>query len=276
MVYKKIKKGLRKRYVKKNKKGKSHLRVSKLARDIAYIKSSLNSERKFIDTQLEGVLPLAAQPSLNRIETPDTQGNAVNQRQGAKVKATHFSMKGRFTHQNYGDVQANATCILYILWLKNGDNVTEFESDYANLILNPDVEGNFSPMSMFSKTKYDSWIATYKRVIKMKDLVPVNQTATGLPTNSGGANTDSTLARAPQLKYYYVNINQKISVPIEWSNVYNTSGTTGEITRYIPYIFIVSDCKGLGNSPSGTSQPDTTFNDRVTFQCQARLTYVDT
>lgn len=268
-----IKKGLRKRYIRKNRRGKKTFKYSKLARDVAYLRSTLNTERKFSATVLSAV-PTVTTPTLQRIDTPDVQGTNSVQRTGAKVRATHFSMKGRFSYSNYGDKQSNCTAVLYMIWLKNGEFATDFESNFANYMLNQDQNNQFSPMAYFNKTKYDSWIATYKKKITMSDLIPLNQTAAGLPTTTSNTNTLTTLGKAGQLKHYYFECNKKINVPIEWNNVLSGTGDTDEIARNVPYIFILTDCPGNA-VPSGSGQPDSTLNDRLSFQGQCRLTYVD-
>jgi len=273
MVYRAIKKGLRKRYIKKNRRGKKNFKYTKLARDVAYLRSTLNTERKFVQTTFNDS-PTVTAPTLTRIQTPDNQGTASNQRTGAKVRATHFSMKGRFALSNYGDKQANTTAVLYMIWLKNGEFQTDFEADFADFMLNQDQNSQFSPMCYFNKTKYDSWIATYKKKITMSDLIPLNQTAMGLASTPGGVNTLTTLGKAPQLKHYYFECNKKINVPIEWNNILSSTGNVNEISRMVPYIFIITD--SLGSAvPSGSSQPDSTNNDRLQFQGTCRLTYVD-
>jgi hypothetical protein len=274
MAYNPIKKGLRKRYIRKGKKGKKSFKYSKLARDVAYLRRALNTERKFATTDIQ-VNPTVTVPTLTRINTPDVQGTAsVGERTGAKVRATHFSMKGRFTYLNYGDKQSNCTCVLYMIWLKNGEFQSDFESNFAEFILNKDQNNQFSPLAYFNKVKYDSWIATYKKKLTMSDLIPLNQTASGLASTPGGVNTLTTLGKAPQTKHYYCEVNKKINVPIEWNNTLSATGNTDEISRMVPYIFIITD--SLGSSvPSGSSQPDSTLNDKVQFSATCRLTYVD-
>lgn len=273
MAYNPIKKGLRKRYIRKGKKGKKSFKYSKLARDVAYLRRSLNTERKFSETDITAS-PTVTTPTLDRISTPDVQGTSSVQRTGAKVRATHLSLKGRFTYTNYGDKQSNATCIMYVIWLKNGEFQTDFESNFANYMLNQDLNSQFSPLSRFNKSKYSSWVATYKHKITMSDLVPLNQIASGLQSSPGNVNTLTTLAKAPQTKHYYFECNKKINVPIEWNNVLSLTGDTDEIARMVPYVFCITDSPGQ-SAPSGSSQPDSTLNDKVSYNVNVRLTYVD-
>lgn len=275
MAYNPIKKGLRKRYIRKNRKGKKSMKYGKLARDVAYLRRALNTERKISATVFSSVIPTVSQPTLTRLNTPDQQGTNSVQRTGAKVRMTHFSMKARFTYKNFGDKQSNATCVLYLIWLKNGEFASDFESNFKNYILNPDQNNQFSPMCYFNKTKYDSWIATYKKKITMSDMIPLNQIASGLQSSpQAGIDSLTTLGKAPQTKHYYCEVNKKINVPMEWNNVLSTTGDTDEISRNVPYIFIMTDSPGQ-STPSGSATPDSTLNDSVSFQGTARLTYVD-
>ncbi len=273
MAYNPIKKGLRKRYIRKGRKGKKSFKYSKLARDVAYLRRSLNTERKFSETDITAS-PTVTTPTLDRISTPDVQGTSSVQRTGARVRCTHLSMKGRFTYTNYGDKQSNATAIMYVIWLKNGEFQTDFESNFANYMLNQDLNNEFSPLSRFNKSKYSSWVATYKHKITMSDLVPLNQVAMGLPTDTNNNDSLNTLGRAPQTKHYYFECNKKINVPIEWNNVLSLTGDTDEIARMVPYVFCITDSPGQ-STPTGTAQPDSILNDKVSYNVNCRLTYVD-
>ena len=67
----------------------------------------------------------------------------------------------------------------------------------------------------------------------------------GLPTDTGGTpgnDTLNTLGRGGQSKYYYVNINKKISVHGEWNNTLSTTGDTDEVSRMVPYLMSITDC----------------------------------
>lgn len=266
----KIQRRFRKRYVQR----KGGLRYGKIARDVAYLKSALNTEKKLIKTEIQES-PTVAVPSLTALSTPDDQGTNSTKRVGAKVKFTHISGKLRVQHQNFGDKFANATVVMYIIWLKNGEFASDFESQYASLMLNPDQNNQYSPMCYFNKTKYDSWIATWKHKVVCKDLVPLNQVALGLPSTGTGTNaTLNTLGRGGQKKNYYVEFNKRINVPVEWNNTYSTSGDTDEISRNKPYLFCITDCPGE-TVPSGSSLPDSLLNDKVVVQGTIRLSYVD-
>ena len=245
---------------------------------LARIKSRLNTETKLTETHISSNEPTVTTPTLYSINTPDNQGlRSVNDRVGAKVRYTYLSGKLRVEHKNFGDKQSSATVTMYIIWLKNGEFKDEFEADFASYILNPDQNNQYSPLSYFNKTKYNSWIATYKKQLTCRDLIPVNQVAMGLPTDTGGTpgnDTLTTLGKAPQAKYYYVEFNKKISVRGEWNNTLSTSGDTDEISRMVPYLFTITDCPGQA-VPSGNTLPDSTLNDKINIQGTIRLSYVD-
>ena len=270
----KVQRRFKKRYVQR----RGGLRFGKLARDVASLKSRLNTETKLAVTNITANAPTVTAPTLYPINTPDQQGTgSVGKRIGAKVRYTYLSGKLRVEHQNFGDKQASATIRMYIIWLKNGEFKSDFEADFANIILNPDQNNQYSPMSYFNKTKYNSYIATWKRQLTCRDLIPVNQVAMGLPTDTGGTpgnDTLNTLGRGGQAKYYYVNINKKISVHGEWNNTLSTSGDTDEVSRMVPYLFCMTDCPGQ-STPTGNTQPDSLLNDKINVQGTIRLSYID-
>lgn len=266
----KIQRRFRKRYVQR----KGGLRFGKLARDVAYLKGALNSETKMVRT-LVSAQPRSLVPTLTELVRPDNQGTSSVDRVGYKVKYNHISGKLAITKKNFGDIQANATVIMHVIWLKNGEFKSDFESNFAEWMLNKDQNLAFSPMCYFNKSKYDSWISTQKYTVHLKDEIPLNQVAIGLPTNPGtGDNTDNTLGRAPQEKVHYVNFNKRISVHGEWNNTLSLTGTTSEPTRMIPYLFAYTDCTG-SQIPSGTDQPNSLGEDRINIQGTIRLSYKD-
>lgn len=271
------KKGLRKRYIRKNRKGKRSVRVSRLARDVMSIKRALNSETKFITTDLSTMAPTRTTPQILALDTPDTQGVALNQRVGAKVKFCHLSGKLKFVHQNFGNETANLTLTMHILWLKNGLFASDLESAPGQYILNPDIDGNYTPLSYFDQQSYNSWVSVYKYQCTMKDLQPPAQSAYGLQsTPDAGVNTETSLARQPQTQVRYLEINKSISIHTEWANLYNeTPGvTTSDITRMKPYIFVYTDAPSQ-SVPSGVTQPSGQIPDRLFLQGSLRLGYKD-
>jgi len=270
------KKGLRKRYIRKSKKGKRSVRVTRLARDVMSIKRALNSETQFIDTNIT-MTPTRTTPSLVRLDTPDTQGTALNQRVGSKVKFMHLSAKLKCIHQNFGNETANLTLIMHIVWLKNGLFSSDFESAPGQYLLNPDANGYFSPLSYWNQQNYNNFISVYKYKCTMKDLQPPSQSAYGLQTSpDAGVNTETSLARQPQTQMRYIEINKPISVHTEWFNIYNTTPglNTSDITSMVPYVFCYTDADSQA-VPSGVQQPSGQINDRLFLQGTVRLSFKD-
>lgn len=271
------KKGLRKRYVRKNRRGRRSVRVSRIARDVMKIKRALNSETKFITTDLGSLTPTRTAPQILALDTPDTQGVALNQRVGSKVKFCHLSGKIKFVHQNFGNETANLTLTMHIMWLKNGSFAADLESAPGPYILNPDVDGYYSPLSYFNQSSYNSWISVYKYQCTMKDLQPPSQSAYGLQTTpDAGVNTETSLARQPQTQIRYLDINKSISVHTEWANLYNETpgANTSDVLRMRPYIFVYTDAPSQ-STPSGVQQPSGQINDRLFLQGSLRLSYKD-
>lgn len=272
-----VKRGLKNRYMPKHKKGgKRRVNIGKLAGDVYRIQRALNSETKFIDTNLTTMSPLAPVPLIQALDTPDDQGTQMNERVGSKVKFTHLSGRLQVVHQNYGNVTANNTLTLHIIWLKNGLFASDLEGTPGSYILNPDFNNEFTELSYFNQQNYHSWVSTYKYKCQMHDLQPPSQSAYGLQTDQDGNNTDTNLGRQPQTQIRYININQSISVHTEWGNVYNISPgvNTQTITRMKPYIFVTSDCSSQ-SVPIGVNQPDGSATDRMFLQGTLRLSYKD-
>ena len=263
---------VKKRYVQR----RGGVRYGKLARDVMKIKRALNSETKFIDTNIT-MTPTRTAPSILALDTPDTQGVALNDRVGSKVKFCHLSAKLKFIHQNFGNETANLTLTFHVVWLKNGLFASDLESAPGPYILNPDANGFYSPLSYFNQQNYKNWISVYKYQCTMKDLQPPSQSAYGLQsTPDAGVNTETSLARQPQTQMRYVDINKSISVHTEWANLYNeTPGvTTSDIVHWKPYVFCYTDAASQ-SVPSGVQQPSGQINDRIFIQGTCRLSYKD-
>lgn len=271
---KKIQRRFRKRYVQR--KGK--LRYGKIARDVARIKGMLNSETKWIETAVTNVLPTNQAPTIYPLTTPDTQGvQGVGQRVGSKVRFNHLSAKFRIGKDDFGFLRSNLTLCCHFMWLKNGQFASDFESD-PSYVLNPDVDGNYGPLSYFNAQSYNSWISVHKFQVTMADLVQPSVSAYGLQTDQDSNNTNTNLGRQPNTQYKYVTINKKINVHTEWFNVTNqTPGAdTTTISRMKPYLFVTSDVSGPSQSiPNGTGQPSGAANDRIYLEGVVRLSYID-
>ncbi len=270
------KKHAKKRYIRRTKRGKNRVRVGRLARDVMSIKRALNSETQFIDTNIT-MTPTRTSPQVVALDTPDTQGTALNQRVGSKVKFCHISAKLKFIHQNFGNEMGNLTLTFHVVWLKNGLFASDFEANPGEYMLNPDFNGNFTPLSYWNQQNYDNWISIHKIQMTMKDLQPPSQSAYGLQTNPDvGVPTDTTLGRQPQTQIKYVDINKAISVHTEWANIYNeTPGvSTSDIVRMKPYVFCYTDASSQ-STPAGTDQPDGSATDRLFLQGTVRLSFKD-
>lgn len=270
------KRGLKNRYIPRSKGKGRRLNVTNLVRDVAKLKYSLNSETKFIQTNLSTMSPLATTPLIQELSTPDTIGSQSNERVGSKVKFCHLSGKLQVLYQNFGNVTANNTLTIHIIWLKNGLFASELEGTPGNYLMNPDFNNEFGELSYFNQQNYNSWVSVYKYKCTMSDLQPPSQAAYGLQTDQDGNNTDTNLGRQPQTQTRYININKRITIHTEWGNPYNTSpGVDDEtITRMKPYIYVTSNCSSQ-STPIGVSQPTGLATDRMFLQGSLRLSYKD-
>lgn len=263
------KRAIKKRYMSKNRRGKRRiLSVSKIARDIQYLKANLNSETKFITTSINAKVSVD-QPLLLPLDTP-IQGLKSTMRTGYKVKYTHQSGKLQFTKANYGDTYASCSYKMYIIWLKDALDASTF--NVAD-ILNPDFNSNYSMTSYFNRASYGNWIATHKHKNTITDHTTVSQWA-GDPSNPLTANVLSTL---PQLSSKYHSFNKSIQCHSEWatpeSNSYDPSTEPPQV-RCKPYLLVVSDAPTT-QVPSGNQPIKGNNGDTLTIKGMLRLSYVD-
>lgn len=256
--------------------------VAKLARQVRQIKArSPPAEIKMCDTDISQS-PTVLVPTLKPLNTPDSQGTAIDMRVGGKVTFTHISAKLRVLKKNYGDKRASATVIGYIIWLKNADYATDFEANFAKEILNHDQNGEFSPLCYFNKQRYGSWIATNKFKVTLRDQIPLAQAAMGLTSTTGdppsfpatSIGTNTLLGKTPQTQFQYVMINKRIKVEAEWQNKYTVGADETKLVRMKPYLFCYTDCNGQ-SSPTGSGVPLGDANDSVGVQGTVRLSYAD-
>lgn len=270
------KRGIKNRYVPKNRRGRRAVRIDRVVRDVAKLKYALNSETKFINHNITTMSPTQSTPLFQAIDMPDTQGVALNQRIGAKVKLCHLSGKFSIVHQNYGNKLGNLTLTFHIIFLKNGMFAPDLESDPANYLMNPDFNGNFGELSYWNQQNYGNWFSVCKFKVVMRDNQPPSQSAYGLQTDQDGNNTNDNLVRQPITQRRYINLNKKITVHTEWGNLYNTTPQIGtsDIVKMKPYIYCTTDCPDQ-TIPSGTDQPDGTANDRIFLQGSCRFSFKD-
>lgn len=270
------KRGAKNRYVPKQRNGKRSLRIDRLAKDVAKMKYALNSETKFINHNITTMTPTEGTPILQAIDTPDTQGVALNQRVGSKVKFCHLSGKFAVVHENFGNRTGDLTLTFHILWLKNGMFSSDLESDPANYLMNPDYNSNYGELSYWNQQNYGNWFSVCRYKVVMKDNQSPSFPAYGIQTDQDGNNTNDNLARQPIKQVRYINLNKKILVHTEWGNIYNTTPgvNTSDITRMKPYIYATSNCSAQ-TVPSGSDQPDGMAVDRIFLQGTVRLSYKD-
>lgn len=256
--------------------------LTKLKRDVAYIKRSAPpAEIKMCDTGIS-MKPTVTVPTLKALSTPDSQGTAIDSRVGANVRFNHISAKLRVKHSNWGDIRASATVYGYVIWLKNADYSDDFEANFAKEILNKDQNGQFSPMCYFNKQRYGSWIATNKFKVTLRDLIPLSQGSMGLQSATGNSGNTSlqpaatltNLGKTPQEQFQYVTLNKRINVTGEWQNKYTSQADETKMTRMKPYLFCYTDCVGQ-DQPSGGGLPTGVLNDSVAVQGTIRLSYQD-
>lgn len=256
--------------------------IAKLRREVRFIKRTAPpAEVKMCDT-IVNAKPIVTQPTLTDLNTPDTQGTAMDARVGANVTFNHISAKLRVKKLNYGDKRSSVTLYGYVIWLKNADYADDFEANFGEQILNKDINGEFSPMCYFNKQRYGSWIATNKFKVTIRDQIPLAQAAMGITSATGdppsfpatNIGTKTLLGKTPQEQFTYVTFSKRLRVTGEWQNKYTTSPDETKMTRMKPYLFCYTDCVGA-TQPTGSGVPLGDSNDSVAIQGKIRLSYQD-
>lgn len=292
----------RKPYRKRGKPKRNYKkRTSTIAR---VVKSVLNrsAETYFIDTNLGTIIPTTSitylpptnpsgptGPQIKVLNVPDAQGSSLDERRGREVMFTHLSAKLRVGKQDFGNVRSQGTLVAHVMFLKNANFMDSLESSPGNWILNPDMNGQLSPLSYFSQSNYGNWISVAKIKCSLKDFIPVAPIPMGLGSTTGtftagdgtitfpnpNAQTNNELSRQPNLQYKYYTLNKRLRITAEWATLNNNIPTdTTDQTKMIPFIFVYTDMQSQ-NFPLGNDMPIGRSDDRIFLQGSVRLSYKD-
>jgi len=230
--------GAMNRYVPRNRKGKRSVNIGKLASDLYKIKRSLNTEHKFIDSKIQ-LNPTASVPVIQQLTSPNAQGVENGMRVGSQVRLTNMSIKGSVIKYNQENVHASTKINFYIIFVKNAEFVPT-----AIDIWNKDQFGQFGPLTMWNKKRYNDWMAVYKYTTTIRDLIPL----------------DASPTTKQEINRTYFEVNKPISILQEWE----VDTDTKVQTRMMPYALIQSDATS-----------DASGNDYCQICANIRLTYVD-
>lgn len=242
---------VRKRYVRRS----GIPKYAQLAKDVKYIKNSLNTERKEFTIQIKDSMsanqpdvntasfnfgiarPTKTNPVIYRLALPE-RGVAYNQRVGNQIKITHMTCKLQLERVNKQAYQASIQYKCFIVFAKSGDE------DLLNIqdLFDTDANGNYTPMCFSNNNKYKNF---YRPRLLSKQGKIIEQ----IPQNAGG-----------QSHYRYLNMQQKLNVRTVWRDSHDT-----DVNQMRPYIVFMSD----DNSANDTD------TDRLDVTGQIKISYVD-
>ena len=125
---------LKKRYVRPNK----NVKFSRIIKDVAYIKSALNTERKHLDTLITNTvtgslpdhtkhptaIPHDGASVIHPLVAIPVRGTSYNNRIGNQIKVTHISVSRYIiAHSNTTFAVSNTTLKCVIFFAKNADDI---------------------------------------------------------------------------------------------------------------------------------------------------------
>lgn len=248
MAFKKFTKALarkaKKRYIKRSGKGKTTLKVSKIVKDLNYVKSVLNVEHKQAELRIgtaahANISPIAVNvgaPQLRNVFSPAggnwlLQGTQSAQRVGTQVRITSITNKLAVRFRNVNEALAFTNLRMYMLYFHDAQ-ITPTVQD----IVEHDANGNYSPMSFWRP----SYAKNYKIIRRYKFFPPRAQFA--------GTSTQDQI--------YQLADHFTTDLRPRWSDDDQTTLERGRI-----WILLLSD-----NSAS---------SDSITLEGNIRFNYVD-
>jgi len=174
-----VRRGLRSRYVPKNRRGKRSANIGQIMSDVAYLKRQLNTEWKVtdpsvttygFDTLAPPLIPTKSTPSLVALDYPSTIGTSgVGDRIGKKVKIVNLHLRWRLdldydsTSIALSNPTTNVHYKIYVIWEKRTDNHSINPADQVLRLWKDDPAGNKSYISQFNELEYKDFLITYKQ-----------------------------------------------------------------------------------------------------------------
>lgn len=214
---------------------RGNIRLGKVIRDVQYIKSSLNTERKHMDIKLtetkpannnDGIQNLINGPMVATRQAPviyklalPVRGTAYNQRIGNQLKLTHISMRLQVERANKQGYQSTCAYKVFLFFKKDGDveDPSTLTPPITDLI-EPDANGTYTPMCYANGQ-------TFKEFYRPKLLCKV-----------GGFKDNVTTEAAGNVQYHYARLDQKVNIPVKFLN-----GSDIDCSAYRPFICLLSD-----------------------------------
>lgn len=241
---------LKKRYVRRN----NRVNFQKVIKDVAYIKSALNTERKHLDTLITSNVsqsnvvntlhPRAAPTRSNPIIYPlgvPQRGTGYNERIGNQIKLTNISIRYIINKSNTTN-QVHATSLrCFIFFAKNAEDVP-----LASELLEVDAEGDFTPASYWNSQNYRNFF--FPKGLKYQKTI----------RDYHGSSTAGTIDTGDGQVKLYPKTSQTMGTKVTFEN------GSDNVTQMKPYIMFLTDNIDTTN----TSDP-------IHISAQIRLSYVD-
>jgi len=245
-----VRRGLRSRYVPKNKRGKRTANIGNIMRDITYIKRQLNTEWKNtgeithgFETAAPPLQPTRQSPTFYALPYPATIGTSgVGDRIGKKVKICNMHMRWRLTLTTGTKPQTSNPLTpvyykIYVVWQKDASPPGIALPDPLSLF-KEDPTGNKSYISQFDELEYKNFLITYKRKGMMKFRTPV---------------ASDNFNKADEVMYMEHNVPLQIHQEFDDNNVLQT---------HRPWLLILTDNNDVSN-------------EHIEFSLITKLSYVD-
>ena len=181
-VYKQVKRGIKKRYQTRT----GGVRIKRLVKDINFIKSSLNSERKHLQVMFGGAGGAAftrkvvtkGSPIVQEITPLSSlaQGVTGSTRIGDNIKLTSISYKGSMMLDNLNNKSQTTRAIFYLIQMKDADNALTIQE-----LFETDQNGDRSVNSYWVEEHYGKYNVLAKHEFNLRQYLP--STSGSAPAN---------------------------------------------------------------------------------------------
>lgn len=246
-----VRRGLRARYVPKNKRGKRTANIGRIVRDLAFVKRQLNTEWKStdpiattvgFDTPAIPFIPTKSAPVCFPLSYPATIGTSgLGDRVGKKVKIVNLHLRWRLQYENNappnntGNPTGPVHYKIYIVWEKRQDTHATVPADHALRIFKADPIGNKSYISQFDELEYKDFLITYKSKGIMRPLAQ------------------------PAVDYYRNTRYMEHNIPL---SIHQEFDDSNNLTMNRPWLLILTD-------------NDNQTNEHIKFSLIHKTSYVD-
>lgn len=252
----------KRRYVRKTKSGNAKLNISKMARDLRYLKNSLNVEHKQFSTvyglktsaddptiiyspyasAIEPFIrPIDQSPQILPLALP-SQGLKNMNRVGNNIKLTHISARMRVIGllENFntsGSKLATPTCTIMIGFFKPAHGIAGLADVSIDDIFEKDASGDYTRSSYRNKEKYEQFM--FPRGLTKKVYLNNN----GVQNNTGTTNGNDLIIE----KYIDFNIKTSIKIPFTTGVTGATNAHNWGTAEYMrPFLLVMTNARGDG------------------------------